>query len=105
MTRGTGITKLYQNCPVEMLAFRIAPIFTEIKSEADMVRHNDALAEVKEIINSSHPEKGKFTAVEGRFIDKAAELILYPAKNDFRKKRFIFRLAGEIRQLGSMKGK
>jgi len=104
MSRGKGVARLYKSCPTEMLAFRIASIFIEIKTEEDRVRHNDAWAEVQAIINSSYPEKGKFSEDESRFIDRCADYILHPAKNDFRKKRLFFRLAEKALHFGNKKG-
>lgn len=101
MTRGKQIAKLYAQCPIDMLAFRVADIFTEIKTDADKIRHNDALKDVLDILNDSY---GQMTQKDRWFISKIADFILYPAKDDFRRKRFLFRAAEQALNIGRTKG-
>ena len=103
--RGKNIAKLYLDSPIDMLALKVADIFTEIKTDADKVRHNDALADIQDIINDSYPAQGQMTNKTRWFISKVADFILYPAKNDFRRKRLLFRMAEQALNVGNVKGK
>ena len=103
MSRGKGIARLYQTGGTDMLAYRLGPLFSKIETEADKVRHNDALAEVLDLINKDFPNQaGMLLPSENKLLNFVAEYLLYKKVN--RKKRFLFRVAEQILNFSKLKG-
>jgi len=92
MSNGKGLARAYQSAGQDFLAYRLEKLFVRIETPADIALHNDILAEVLQIIAGE--EKGFFKDMAG--------IILYVG--DDREKRFLFRVAGKILQLGIKKG-
>jgi len=89
---GKGIYRGYRQAGQDFLAYRLAKLFIRIETPADIALHNDILAEVLQIVHGE--EKGFFKDLAG--------IILY--KRDKPQKRFLFRVAGKILELGMKKG-
>lgn len=105
MIRGKGIAALYEKGGVDMLTYRIGPIFAKIEKGDDeaRVRHNDAVAEVLDLINKDCPDQtGRLLAPESKLLTFIAEYLLY--KNINREKRFLFALSKRILHLSKLKG-
>lgn len=102
-TRGKGTFRLYNNGGVPLVAVMLRKIFTPIETDADKVRHNDALEDVLDILSMTEPaEKYMLTEEEDTLFTKIAEWLLYPRQP--RRKRFLFRVAEWIMDLGNKKG-
>jgi len=89
MSRGLYIS--YQRAGSSFLAYKLERIFTRMETPEDVALHNDIL---KDVLSMVQGEETKF------FMDMA-EAILYPKVN--RRKRFLFRVAGQILHIGQMK--
>lgn len=90
MTRGEHITRLYVAGGPNLLAYRLGHIFTRIENDEQRALHNDALAEVLEMTN------GK----ETKLLQFISESLVYQKP---RRKRFLFRVAEKILELGRTK--
>ncbi len=87
-----GLKKLYRNAGPNFLAIKMERIFMHIETDEQRVLHNDILEDV-------------LTIVEGEkqaFYRAMVDLILNTQYN--KKRRFLFRLAGQVLNLGSKKG-
>ena len=89
---GKGIYRAYHQAGADFLAYRLGKLFTKIETPADIALHNDVLEEVLQIVCSE--EKSFFRAM--------AEAILYQPAN--RQKRFLFKMACTVLQIGQKKG-
>jgi hypothetical protein len=92
MSNGRGIYRGYQQAGQDFLAYRLGKLFVKIETPADIALHNDVLAEVLQIIAGE----------EKRFFKDMAHILLH-AKEEPRK-RFLFRVAGQILNIGQKKG-
>jgi len=89
---GKGLLRSYKLAGQDFLAYRLVKLFIKIETPEDIALHNDILAEVLQIIGGE----------EKTFFKDLAEIILY---KDYKpKKRFLFRVAGKILELGQRKG-
>ena len=102
MIRGEGIYRLYITGGPSLLAYRLGHIFQQITTEEQKVMHNHVLDEVMDIINKTDRiEGGKLNFEERALLGFIADFILYkPVK---RRKRFLFRLAERILDMGRVK--
>jgi hypothetical protein len=92
---GKGIYRGYQSAGQDFLAYRLAKLFVRIESEADVALHNDVVSEVLQIVYGE--EKGFFRDLAG--------IVLYKDKYKVElRKRFLFRVAGQILNIGQKKG-
>lgn len=92
MSNGKGIFRSYQKAGQDFLAYRLAKLFVKIETDADIALHNDVLLEVLQMI---HGEEKAF------FKDMAGILLYQPVD---RRKRFLFKVAGQILNIGQKKG-
>jgi len=89
---GKGIYRGYQQAGANFLGYRLAKLFTRIETPEDIALHNDVLFEVLQIIEGE----------EKSFFRSLAETILYQPVD--RRKRFLFRVAGIVFNIGQKKG-
>lgn len=92
-----GLYKSYQNAGVGFLAYKMERIFTRLENPEQVTLHNDILADVLAIIEGE----------ETQFFKDMADAILYPKgsqKKAVRRKRFLFRLADKVLNIGMKKG-
>ena len=92
MTNGRGLYQSYRNVGEDFLAYRLEKLFVKIETPVDIALHNDILSEVLQMIEGE----------ETKFFRGIATAILYPKVN--RRKRFLFRVAGQILRIGQKKG-
>ena len=90
MNRGEHIARLYKAGGPSLLAYRLGHIFTHITTDAERALHNDALSEVLEMTNGQ----------EKTFLLSLSESIVYQKPPS---KRFVFRVAEKILDLGRSK--
>lgn len=93
MTSGRGLFHLYQNGGIEFLGYKLERLFSKIENESDVALHNDIVQDVMLIIG---------TGEEVNLVRKMADFILYPKVN--KRKRFLFRVAEQILNIGRKKG-
>ena len=109
--RGKGIAKLYDNGGAALLAHRLAQLFTEIETPADIALHNDVMREVLEMVNTE-PPGDKVTMAEMSFVRRIADYLLYreltekelKAMGANKRKRFLFRMAQYVIEVSGRKG-
>jgi len=89
---GCGIYRSYQRAGQDFLAYRLAKLFVRIETPTDIALHNDVLAEVLQIVHGE----------EKAFFKDMAGILLYQPEN--KQKRFLFRVAGKILEIGMKKG-
>ena len=89
---GNSLFKMYNKAGPTILAHRLQHIFNAIKTQDDIALHNDILAEVLLIIEGR----------ERTFMNRLTDLILY--RPIAKEKRFLFRLAALILDIGHGKG-
>ncbi len=87
-----GLYISYQKAGVNFLAYKMERIFTRIESDEDAALHNDILTDVLSMV------EGEGT----QFFRGMADAVLYPRVN--KRKRFLFRVADLILQIGQKKG-
>ncbi len=92
MIDGRGLYVLYKQAGASFLAYRLTKLFNRIETPEDQALHNDVLAEVMQIIEGS----------EQQFFKAWAEDILYTKVN--RRKRWLYRTASRILNIGQQKG-
>ena len=93
MNRGKDIANLYMTGGPNLLAYRLGHIFTHISTDDERALHNSALAEVMEMTD----DQGQIKSL----LQYLSELLLYKKP---RPKRFLFRVAEKILELGRLKG-
>ncbi len=105
MIRGIGIYNLYKTGGTNHLAYRLGRIFTKIETDEQRILHNDVLAEVMDIINKTHAaEAGRLNFEERSLLQFIAEWLVYHQfSKENKKKRFLFRLADRVLQMGQAK--
>lgn len=83
---------MYKEAGADAFAHRLKYLFVPIKTEADKALHDDILRELLLIVD------GK----ERKLLEQITEYVLYkPIK---RHKRFLFRMAERILEMGTPKG-
>ena len=92
MSDGQGIYRGYHKAGQDFLAYRLAKLFVKIETPSDIALHNDVLFEVLQIVEGD----------EKSFFKDMAHIILYQPVD--RRKRFLFRVAGAILNIGMKKG-
>lgn len=108
---GKGIARLYLTGGTDLLAHRLANLFTKIENDEDRALHNDVVSEVLEMINTE-PPSDVLTIGEWKFLRRIAEYLLYRRLDDEqieeltaeKHKRFLFRMAEYVINVASMKG-
>lgn len=95
MSNGKGLYRAYQQAGQNFLAYRLEKLFVRIETPADIALHNDILAEVLQIIAGE--EKGFFR-------DMAEIILSLPYIKEEPRKRWLFRVAGKILNIGQKKG-
>jgi hypothetical protein len=91
MTSGKGLYKSYQKAGEDFLTYRMEKLFVRIETPEDIALHNDILSEVLQMIEGE----------ETQFFRGIATAVLYPRVN--KRKRFLFRVAGQIMRIGQKK--
>ena len=91
MNRGKDIANLYLTGGPNLLAYRLGHIFTHISTDDERALHNSALAEVMEMTDDQVKS----------LLQYITDLLLYKKP---RPKRFLFRVAEKILELGRTKG-
>jgi len=94
--RGRGLYKAYQRGGTTLLMRQLQHIFTQIDSEEKRVRHNDAVADVLDLINTRLSPG--LTQEEHSLLDSIANYVLYSHQ---RKKRFFYCMAEKIFHIGN----
>ena len=92
MINGKGLYSLYKQAGPNFLAYRLTKLFTRIETPEQQALHNDILEEVLQIIEGG----------EQQFFKSWAEDILN-VKVD-RRRRWLFRTALRILNIGQVKG-
>ena len=96
MSDGRGLYVLYKQAGANFLAYRLTKLFNRIETPEDQALHNDVLAEVMQIIEGKEQEFFKQWAAD-IFMD-----IHYVRVN--RRKRWLWRVASRILNIGQSKG-
>ena len=89
---GRGLYRGYNQAGEDFLAVKLAKLFTRIETDEDIALHNDMLTDVLEIIQGE----------EETFFKGIAHMTLYEPMD--RRKRWIFRIACSILNIGQKKG-
>ena len=90
--KGNSLFKMYNNAGADVLAHWLDKLLVPIKTQADVALHNEIWTEVLLIINRE----------ERNFLKGLVDIILYkPVK---RQKRFLFKVATLILEMGHKKG-
>ena len=67
--KNKGLFILYSEAGPDFLAYRLASIFTELKTPEEVTMHNAVMAEVLQMINSGYAGEGQITKGENELCD------------------------------------